>query len=233
MSAGKIIAVVAVSVTLGLVACSSGSTSGGGQSSGSSGNQADSKDGGGQASSSGSSGSSGSPTDSGASRGSNDSGADAAVTYDYHLFNFDELAEGTTVTNQYATWATFSSDAGCSVSATSSAGVAASQPNYLWTYYSCATGPSASYFIDFAKPVRGFKVKIVGVNDTDRVATINLVKSDQSKTSHDVTGQGNYTVPVAVDLSSETDVVRVEIVNVNDSFGLGIDDVELDFPSSP
>jgi len=33
-----------------------------------------------------------------------------------------------------------------------------------------------------------------------------------------------------VDLSDATDVTRLELVDVNDAYGLGLDDLEFDFP---
>jgi hypothetical protein len=162
-----------------------------------------------------------------------DGGSEAAkpVTYTSQKLGFDELASGTTVTNQYAktTTATFSSDPGCSLEVTSAAGVAASKPNYLFTYYTCATGPSASMFIDFAKPVKNVSFSLVGVNSSTKCATARWVKKDGTKTTADVIGKGNYMDPVVV-TSTATDVVRLEIVDVNDAYGLGLDDVSFDSP---
>jgi hypothetical protein len=208
--------VLVVAGLASLVACSSGepaASSSGGSSSSSSGG------------SSSSSSSGGASVDAGG-----DGAAGPVTTYTRKALNFDELASGAAIADQYAQWATFSTDPGCAISATSSAGVAASQPNYLWTYYSCANGPSAPFFIDFAKPVKNPSFTLVGVNASQKVATLRLVKKDGSKVTKDVVGKGSYSVPVPVD-TTETDVVRIEIVDVNDAYGLGLDDVTFDFPN--
>lgn len=154
----------------------------------------------------------------------------APIEFARHTIGFDDVAAGTTITTQYAAFATFSTDAGCALTTSTSAGVAASKPNYVWTYYSCQSGASASYFADFTKPVRHVSFALVGVNSTQKCATARLVHSDKSVTTTDVVGKGNYAVPVVVDLASSTDVVRLEIVDVSDPYGLGLDDVAFDFP---
>ena len=173
--------------------------------------------------------SSGGPTDG----GGGDAVAEAATkptTYTHKKLSFDELPSGTNITCQYAAWLTLSTDPGCRISTSSSAGVAASKPNYLWTYNSCAKGDSASFFIDFAKPAQKISFALVGVNGSSKVATARIVRKDGTKTTKDIVGKGSYSTPVVVDVSSFTDVTRVEIVDVNDSYGLGLDDLEFDFP---
>lgn len=173
--------------------------------------------------------SSGGPGDGGAG----DTGTDATVkptTYTHKKLSFDELPSGTDITSQYAAWLTLSTDPGCKISTSSSAGVAASQPNYLWTYYSCTKGDSASFFIDFAKPAQKVSFTLVGVNGASKVATARIVQKDGTKTMKDIVGKGSYATPVVVDVSSFTDVIRLEIVDINDAYGLGLDDLEFDFP---
>jgi hypothetical protein len=154
---------------------------------------------------------------------------DLATVYQAVTINFDNVATGTNVTTQYSAHATFSSDPGCACQASSDAGLAASPPNYIFTFYTCPTGATASVFVDFAKPVRGLSFKGIGVNDTGKVATINVVTA-AGKQSLDMMGQGNYAVPVKVDLSSFSDVTRLEIVHPNDFEGMGFDDFAFQFP---
>lgn len=151
-------------------------------------------------------------------------------TYSRKTLAFDELTDGTEVTDQYKKWVTFSSEAGCALEVSSSAGLAVSEPYYLMTYYSCAQGESASIFMDFAKPVRAPKLAFVGVNGSAKVATLKLVHEDGTTSQRDVTGKGNYATPVVVDLPKENDVTRIEIVDVDDDYGLGIDDLSFDVP---
>ena len=164
--------------------------------------------------------------------GSSTSPPDAApvITYARQTISFDDVAEGTTILAQYAKWATFSSDPGCACSTTGSAGLAASSPSYLWTYYSCANGDAAAMNVAFTKPVRALRFKLVGVNGSGKVATARLLHRDGTKTTKDAIGKGDYATPVVVDLADATDITRLEIVDVNDAYGLGLDDLEFDFP---
>jgi hypothetical protein len=157
------------------------------------------------------------------------SGGDLATVYAPVTINFDDLVVGTNVTNQYAAHATFSSDPGCYCQVRNDAGLAASQPNYCMTFYSCANGATASVFLDFAKPVRGLSFKGIGVNNTGKVATINIVTA-AGKQSMDMVGMGNALKPLPVDLSSYSGVTRLEIVNINDLQGMGFDDFGFQFP---
>jgi len=162
--------------------------------------------------------------------GSESADAPATTHYDRITLAFDEVAGQTTITSQYASHATFSTDAGCEISTSSSAGVASSQPNYIWTYYSCDHGPSASYFIDFAKPVKHISFALVGVNSSSKCATVRLVHGNGNADTSDAIGKGDYSIPVAVDLPASSDVKRLEIVDVDDAYGLGVDDLAFDFP---
>jgi hypothetical protein len=135
---------------------------------------------------------------------------------------FDNVDTGTQVTRQYE-HATFSSEAGCSCVVSDADGIAASQPNYIFTYYSCPSGPNAPVYVDFDQPVHKLSFKAVGVNNTGNVATLHVVTTSGSRTLP-LVGQGDATVPVAVDLSGDEHVVRLEIVDVNDLYGMGFDD---------
>jgi hypothetical protein len=159
-----------------------------------------------------------------------EAGSPPVTTYARKSFGFDEVPGGTEIGKQYAQWVTLSTDPGCALSTSSSAGVASSQPNYVWTYYSCANGPSASIFLDFAKPTKNVSFTLVGVNGSQKVATARIVKKDGSKVTMDIIGKGSYTVPVVVTVA-EVDVARIEIVDVNDAYGLGFDDLAFDFPN--
>jgi hypothetical protein len=139
---------------------------------------------------------------------------------------FDDLATGTDVTQQYP-HATFSSDPGCSCQASDAAGIAASPPNYLFTYYTCPTGPTASVYVDFDVPVGKLSFKGVGVNDATKVATLHVVTVGGTY-SVDMVGQGDPSTPVLVDLSRFQHVVRLEIVDVDDPWGMGFDDFAFD-----
>jgi hypothetical protein len=184
---------------------------------------------------SGDDGGSGSPVDGATSHdssGGSDAGGDDAsqpTSYAPMSIGFDDLPTGTDVTNQYAVHATFSSDPGCACRASDDAGLAASPPNYVFTYYTCANGPTASVFVDFAKPVRKLSFKGIGVNDSTKVATLHIVTASGTQ-SVDMIGKGDYAVPVLVDLSQYDGVTRLEIVDVSDAYGMGFDDFAFEFP---
>jgi hypothetical protein len=135
---------------------------------------------------------------------------------------FDDLVTGTDVTEQYP-HATFSSDPGCTVRVSDYAGLAASAPNYVFTYYTCPNGATASVYVDFDVPVNGLSFKGVGVNDDGKVATLHVVTVSGMRTV-EMKGQGDPTTPVLVDLSDYEGVTRLEIVDVNDLYGMGFDD---------
>jgi len=203
------------------LACSSSSSSGTGSGSGS----------GGSSSPAGGDGSSesGNGGDPGKGEGQTPAGP-APVTYKHVTLGFDDVPTDTHVTNQYAQYAVFSSDPGCSCDAADDADMASSKPNYIFTYYTCDKGETASIFADFAKPVRGIKFKLVGVNNDAKVAAVRLVKSDGTSVKKDVTGPADDNMTLRVDVSSESDVKRLELIEVSDDYGLGLDDLELDFP---
>jgi hypothetical protein len=135
---------------------------------------------------------------------------------------FDDLETGTDVTSQYG-HATFSSDPGCTCRVSDYAGLAASPPNYVFTYYTCPNGATASVYVDFDVPVHRVAFKGVGVNNAAKVATVHVVTVEGTH-SVDMIGQGDPATPVAVDLSDFEGVTRLEIVDVNDPYGMGFDD---------
>ncbi len=102
---------------------------------------------------------------------------------------------------------------------------------YLFSYYSCATGPAAPLFVTFKRPVRNVTVQVVGVNANTKVATARFVHTNGSVDTRDVVGRGNYTLPVLLDGVGIEDVSKLEVVDVADAFGLGFDDLTFDILS--
>ncbi len=150
-------------------------------------------------------------------------------TYSPVVINFDDLPLGTDVTNQYGKYATFASDPGCACRVSDDAGAAASPPNYIFTYYTCANGDRASVFVDFARPVRNLRFNGVGVNSSGKVATLRLITASGTQTADLVGGSGS-SLTAKVDVSFARDVERLEIGDVDDAFGMGFDDFSFDFP---
>jgi len=182
-------------------------------------------------SSSGGSGGAGAAVGTGAGAGA---GGAPPTVYERIDLNFDDLPSGTLIVDQYDDYVTITSQGECGLQTWSGDGVASSQPNSLTTYFTCNGGANAPIFIDFTTPVKRPSVTVVGANNSTKVATLRLVLDDGSTREEDVTGLGNPYEPVVVDLSDEpSGVTRLEIVDVEDAYGLGIDDVSFDFPTSP
>jgi hypothetical protein len=221
----------------------SGSGSGGpGSSSGSGGSSSGSgasSSGSGSGSGSGSSGSgagSGSSASSGASSsgfpggssGQGDGGAKSeAGSTSTVTIDFDELPDSTTITNQYAQYATFASQDRGSVVAFDPLDLGQSMPNFICSdTKQCDTG----YVVAFAKGVSALRFDAIGVNSTGAVATIQIHQGSTS-TSIPLVGQGQTMVPVHVDLSGYSNVTEVDVVNIMDLGGIGLDTFVFDLPN--
>ncbi len=146
------------------------------------------------------------------------------MVYRQHVIAFDDAAAGATITDQYAKYAKFSSNGANALQATTSSEMIHSQPNYLG-----ANDPHASIFVDFQLPVAEIGFTLVGVNNATKVAKARFVKSDGTAVEVDVKGGGDFTMPVIVE-SHEKDIVRLELVDIDDPQGLGIDDLVFMFP---
>ncbi len=162
--------------------------------------------------------------------GSSSSGAERP-TYTRIELDFDELADGEVVTDQYAEYGVISSSPGCSFEVTSAAGTASSEPYYVFAYYSCDTAPNAPFYIDFAAPVRAPSITLAGVNNSGVVGTVRLLAEDGSVVVEEAAmGLGDPYEPVVLTFADASDITRLEVVDVDDSYGLGFDDLAFDFP---
>jgi Kelch motif protein len=146
------------------------------------------------------------------------------------VIDFDLLAAGVPVTNQYAD-ATFSSDSGFLAWT-----VATSQGNSLPN--AIATGPAAGGVdgthdldVDFPRPVVGLAFDAIGVDGAGNVATVNVYERGLFAAALPIDGLGTPAVPVHVDLSVYRDVTRIEIVSVGDAGGIAWDDFVFGIPS--
>lgn len=132
---------------------------------------------------------------------------------------FDNLPNGTAVTNQYPQL-TLSSATGVNNSTLNLASAfKSSVPNIL-----CTPGCDEPTYIDFTRPARDVKLKAVGVNDTARVFTVLVHRQGLPVTRLEYTGQGLPYEPLVVDLSALGDITRVELVEITDTAGVGWDD---------
>ncbi|MBL8842016.1 MAG: hypothetical protein JNL90_10885 [Planctomycetes bacterium] len=137
--------------------------------------------------------------------------------------DFDALATGTVVTQQYAE-ATFSAESGHeNVAIAATAG--ASGPNML------ATAPigglpdgTHSTTLDFPCPVASLTFAAIGVDSVGPAATVDVWSGGALAGSVAVTGAGTPSVPVVVDLTAFTEVTRLELHSITDVGGVGWDD---------
>lgn len=59
-------------------------------------------------------------------------------------------------------------------------------------------------------------------------ATLRVIFDDDSEEEQPIFGLGDFDAPVPVSLPELEDVRALEIVDIDDSYGLGLDDVEAD-----
>ena len=145
------------------------------------------------------------------------------VVRDPITIDFDALATGVVVTNQYAE-ATFSAPAG-SDNVTVALAAGSSQPNVIET--EPTGGPpdgTRDTSVDFPCPVGSLSFSAVGVDNVGAVANVNVYTSGTLAATIPVTGAGTPTVPVRVDLTSFNNVTRVELTGITDAGGMGWDD---------
>lgn len=130
--------------------------------------------------------------------------------------NFDDLAGGTMVTNQYS-GVTFSSIAGQINMTHPFSNGGTSAPNILCT--ADANGGVNCLnptFIDFASPVNGLSFLAVEPNGEGEVASINIYQNGAFATNLPLIGLGSGggfgAGNVPVDLSSFSNITRIELV---------------------
>jgi hypothetical protein len=142
------------------------------------------------------------------------------------LINFDDLPTNTTITDQYAAHARFSSEPGVPITAEDWINDGQSPPNYL----SAGSGNDVKHplYVDFTKPVRNLKFVATGVTDRGTVAHVRVLGGSQLLSSVDLVGQGNDYQPVRIDLTALSDVTRIEVVDITDSYGIVYDDFSFD-----
>jgi hypothetical protein len=142
--------------------------------------------------------------------------------------NFDDLAAGTTVTNQYAS-ATFSSDAGNHLAAFSFAALLGSSvPNVLGGVHpgSATNGGFAELIVDFTAPVNNLGFLADAVNSTGTAALIDVYVNNTLSSTVNLVGLGTPATPLAVDLSAFGDVTKIRVYAITDAGGLAYDDFQ-------
>ncbi|MEQ8850921.1 MAG: hypothetical protein RIB32_03980 [Phycisphaerales bacterium] len=129
--------------------------------------------------------------------------------------------------------ATFSTESGHVMLIFSGAGVVGgSNPNVLTAAVSAtASDFDSDIYVDFTEPVQNLSLDLLSDNDSGTIATLTVLHSGGT-TMLDVVGNGDFSDPMPFDLSSYTDVTRVELTNITDEFGLSMDNLVFDVPTS-
>ncbi|HEX8703103.1 MAG TPA: fibronectin type III domain-containing protein, partial [Myxococcaceae bacterium] len=134
--------------------------------------------------------------------------------------NFDNLADGVGVTNQYPEVTLSSATGQANVTRNQASLFKTSVPNIL-----CAQDFMSDTYIDFTRSARDVKINAVGVNETGKAFAVRVHRPGQPITRIEYTGQGQGFVPFPVDLSALGEITRVELVEITDSFGVCWDDL--------
>jgi hypothetical protein len=138
------------------------------------------------------------------------------------VITFDELAGGTVVTNQYD-GVTFSTNAGSELRSYAAGNFENSQPNMICVFTGGSVTCQGDVFVDFSPPVRGIRFLALGTNDSGVIARVDLYQGMQLIVSYNLLGAGNA-LSTPVDLSSFSNVSRMEIIYIYDGGGIGWDD---------
>ena len=83
-------------------------------------------------------------------------------------------------------------------------------------------------FVAFTRPVHGLSFHALGVTDTGTVAHIRVYKGSDLAGTENLIGQGDSYTPVPVDLSSYSNITRIEVDDITDEYGIVYDDFAFD-----
>ncbi len=172
-----------------------------------------------------------SSSDSGANPDSNldaGSGADADIDIDYTqvTIDFSEVS-GTALGNQYAQWGSFTSDPPNEVVVL---GPTFANSVSDWVCPSLGNDCSNDLFVDFTAPVTNVGFIVTLAHGDARVVTARLLNGDTVIVEQDIQGTGSYVDVIEVELSNSQPATRLELVDIDDYYGIGYDDLHFGFP---
>lgn len=102
--------------------------------------------------------------------------------------------------------------------------VGSSPPNNITAAVNPDAFPfSSDLYVDFTAPVNNLSLAVSSDNDSGKIAEI-AVHHFAGMTTLDVEGNGDTSDAIPIDLSGFTNVTRIEVINVTDTFGLSYDD---------
>jgi len=140
------------------------------------------------------------------------------------VINFDNLADGNVITNQYA-GVVFSSTPGNVNYVTAQPIYNGTPPNFL------CTGPvgggincTAETIMTFSSGVSGLTFQGLGINDVSaNVAQVDVFVNSIFNSTITVAGNAQGFNPVLVNLSAFSNVTKIRIYNITDAAGIGWD----------
>lgn len=148
------------------------------------------------------------------------------------VINFDTLVDGNVVTNQFAgLGVTFSAEAGSQVIVTTQ-NLGSSLPNFICSGVSGSINCTDDIFIDFAAAISGLTFLSIGANNVGDVGDVRVFANALLLGTVDITANGTPSSPDLVDLSAFSGITRIEIVNITDAAGIGLDDFRFTLSSA-
>ena len=143
--------------------------------------------------------------------------------------NFDSLANGTVVTNQFAP-ATFSSIAGSQILVTAQ-NLGSSTPNFICTGIGSSINCTDPVFVAFSSAVNNLRFTAVGDDNTGINGLVTMFNGTTLLGTVNLIGDGNGQTPYFANLSSFGAITRIAITTT-DAAGLGYDDFIFDVVNS-
>lgn len=150
------------------------------------------------------------------------------------IIDFDDLLGGlppVETDGLFSELATFSTNDNNILMIFAGAGfVGGSGPNTLAAGISTtADNYNGNIYVDFTYESNNLTLDILSDNDSGNVAMLNIHHAG-GLSFMDVVGNGDFTDPIAMDLTMFTDVTRIELVGINDEFGLTMDNLSFSVP---
>lgn len=149
----------------------------------------------------------------------------APATASAVTINFDSLANGAVVTNQFAP-ATFSSIAGSQILTTAQS-LGSTQPNFICSGTGTQINCVDPVFVAFSTAVLNLRFIAVGDNNTGVNGQVRVFNGSTLLGTQNMIGDGNGSTPYLVNLASFGSLTRIEITTT-DAAGLGYDDFTFD-----
>jgi Ca2+-binding RTX toxin-like protein len=148
------------------------------------------------------------------------------------VINFDELAGNTVVTDQYSGVTFSTADPGYFAAVNIPAFFGTSQPNALGGLNENG-GADGTLPLDvaFDSPVNNFSFFTVADSTIGTAALIDVYTANGLTTTVNLITDGNLFTRDLVDLSSFTDIIRININTITDPAGIAYDDFAFEFPS--